>query len=90
MTTNRKIVRKRPVEVQAIQLLEGSFEECVEWLGAACNGHNKPNEYIVIRTLEGLMTARYGDWIMRGVAGEFYPCADRIFQKTYDVVGPAE
>lgn len=41
---------------------------------------------ITIRTLEGDMTARKGDWIICGVAGEFYPCKPDIFEATYDPV----
>lgn len=58
------------------------------------NDHTRPEKgyYIdpatgslVIRTLEGDMLLGLGSWLMRGIAGEFYPCADDIFQKTYTV-----
>jgi len=39
-----------------------------------------------ISTLEGLMTANPGDWIIRGVKGEVYPCKPDIFEATYDTV----
>lgn len=42
------------------------------------------NGNLMIRTLEGDMRANYGDWIIRGVAGEFYPCKPGIFDQTYD------
>lgn len=42
--------------------------------------------YIHIQTLEGVMAARIGDWIIRGVEGEFYPCKPDIFAKTYRAV----
>ena len=41
---------------------------------------------ITIGTLEGNMKAKIGDWIIKGVNGEMYPCKDDIFQKTYEVV----
>lgn len=41
---------------------------------------------IAIDTLEGTMTANVGDWVIRGVAGEFYPCRDDIFATTYERV----
>jgi hypothetical protein len=41
---------------------------------------------ILIPTLEGLMIGREGDWIIRGVKGEFYPCKADIFEATYDPV----
>lgn len=43
-------------------------------------------EHIFIPTLEGTMAADVGDWIIRGVAGEFYPCKSDIFEKTYEEV----
>ena len=42
---------------------------------------------LAIKTLEGVMTADVGDWIIKGVAGEFYPCKPDIFEKTYEKVG---
>lgn len=41
---------------------------------------------LMIRTLEGDMRARYGDWVIRGVQGEFYPCKQDIFYETYEEV----
>lgn len=41
---------------------------------------------IYIETLEGVMTATEGDWIIKGVNGEFYPCKPDIFEKTYEPV----
>ncbi|MBF6085130.1 hypothetical protein IU485_27540 [Nocardia cyriacigeorgica] len=45
---------------------------------------------IVIRTLEGDMKANLGDWVIRGVAGEFYACREDIFLATYEPVEVAE
>lgn len=44
------------------------------------------NEIIKIKTLEGIMTAEKGDWIIKGVKGEIYPCKDDVFKATYDFV----
>lgn len=46
--------------------------------------HLDDQNTITIRTLEGDMTARKGDWIICGVAGEFYPCKPDIFKETYE------
>lgn len=43
----------------------------------------------IVETLEGNMVASAGDWLIRGVAGEVYPCKDEIFQATYDAVKEA-
>ena len=40
-----------------------------------------------IETLEGVMTVNEGDWVIKGVEGEFYPCKDSAFHKSYDPVG---
>lgn len=45
-----------------------------------------PDPYMRIKTLEGVMTASVGDWIIRGVQGEFYPCKPDIFAATYEPV----
>lgn len=42
--------------------------------------------HAMIHTLEGVMRANVGDWIIRGVAGEFYPCKPDIFAATYEPV----
>ena len=42
--------------------------------------------FMLIATLEGIMQAKPGDWIIRGVQGEFYPCKPDIFEATYELV----
>jgi len=42
--------------------------------------------YFTVRTLEGLMTGGPDDWLIRGIEGELYPCARRIFEATYEAV----
>ena len=49
-------------------------------------GHCPSEGTLDIPTLEGTMTARAGDWIIKGVKGEFYPCKPDIFAATYDAV----
>ena len=94
--------RKKPVEIQAIQLTDNSqhvVKKCLEFLGQkvdiSCDmASQRFNEYcnsikengILIRTLEGDMKASIGDFIIKGVNGEFYPCKEGIFLKTYDYV----
>ena len=50
----------------------------------ACEG-DVPPWGVFIYTLEGTMAAVPGDWIIRGVQGEFYPCKPDIFDATYDI-----
>ena len=48
---------------------------------------NMPVEYsLIIKTLEGNIRAKPGDYIIKGVYGEFYPCKEDIFHETYDII----
>ncbi len=51
------------------------------------NGNKISYAYFYIETLEGTMKANLGDWIIKGINGEFYPCKPDIFEKTYEKVG---
>lgn len=50
----------------------------------------KTDRKIYIETLEGTMEARPGDWIIRGVNGELYPCKPDVFEKTYEIIDKGE
>jgi hypothetical protein len=88
--------RKKPVVIEAVQFKtnnesdDKNMNEIVIWI----NQGKKINEkhawhngtYIVIETLEGDHIADVGDWIIKGVKGEFYPCKPDIFEQTYEKV----
>ena len=79
--------RKKPVVIEAMQYTMDSCHAIHEW--AALGDHVTSEACrlgIVIPTLEGDMKAELGDWIIRGVAGEFYPCKPDIFAQTYEPV----
>ncbi|HZS45821.1 MAG TPA: hypothetical protein VFC63_12010 [Blastocatellia bacterium] len=80
--------RKKPVVIEAIQLNETSFQECVDFIGETnlSDGTSQEECYIGIVTLEGEMGARKNDWIIKGIQGEFYTCKPDIFEKTYEAV----
>jgi hypothetical protein len=62
-----------------------------KWIGPsnlARGAYIDPSNQIAIYTLEGVMTASSGDWIIKGVKGEFYPCKNDIFEATYEYVSP--
>lgn len=93
-----KTFRKKPVEVQAIQFT-GKAEQLpdiVKFVGCSDkvtpSMHNSgklgvPSKHtLIIKTLEGNMTAEVGDYIIKGVKGECYPCKPDIFELTYDEV----
>ena len=77
--------RKKPVVIEAIQYLGNNLVEVANFMNDEYDFHPK-NEEIIIRTLEGDMKASIGDWIIKGVNGEFYPCKPEIFEKTYEIV----
>lgn len=75
--------RKKPVVIEARQLGETNVDELALW----CNGvvfGDPSGVAIAIRTLEGVMEAHKGDWIIKGVKDEFYPCKPDIFEATYE------
>jgi hypothetical protein len=78
--------RKKPVVIEAVQFNGKNDLEVSAFVGE--NGYD-PTENgpsWVIRTLEGEMRADPGDWIIKGVQGEFYPCKPDIFEATYEAV----
>ena len=75
--------RKKPVVIEAEQFNEGSLPLPFNNLGVCCLG---PDGWYV-STLEGPLHISDGDWIIRGVKGEFYPCKPDIFAATYEAVG---
>lgn len=79
--------KKKPVTIEAMQI-DGpeTIQPIVEWMNSATTGWQTEPPTIWIDTLEGRMTAEDGDWIIKGVAGEFYPCKDNIFIRTYQEV----
>ena len=86
--------RKKPVTVEAMYHngTEARAYEIIEWIDANFRPHGSAvfdtlDDSIVIKTLEGNMSAGPGWWVIRGVEGEFYPCRGDIFTATYE---PAE
>ena len=80
--------RKLPVVIEAQQFIDENKNQVLSWARSfQFNIHHswdkEGNPTIVIPTLEGDMTASFGDWIIRGANGELYPCNPEIFEKTY-------
>ena len=89
--------RKKPVVIEAVQYFYPDNGNLKSWMGAAfgCeskDSHPSAKGELVVHTLEdgsrGQAThvATEGDWIIKGVQGEFYPCKPDIFAATYEVV----
>lgn len=80
------VYRKKPVVVQAMQLTDDdSIREAMEWADAQVPPPDYRGEGVIaISTLEGVMIGQVGDYIIKGVKGEFYPCKADIFEATYE------
>ena len=95
MAVNR--YKTKPCEIEAVQWTGLNLQEIKEFVGESliyyiCDsawevGKGRPHVIIEIKTLEGVMTASVGDYIIKGLRGEFYPCKPDIFEETYE---PAE
>lgn len=79
--------RKKPVVIQAAKIDSNTVRLVAEWCGGKVIYDAKScADGVRIATLEGNMDGSIGDYIIRGVAGEFYPCKPDIFTKTYEKV----
>lgn len=91
--------RKKPVVIDAVQLTWANWSEVCEFAGVGVLSDGRPEGTykdldgdalpdggpgLLIPTLEGLHLAKPGDWIIRGVKGELYPCKPDIFEATYE------
>lgn len=86
--------RKKPVVVEAIQWDGLNLQEIKDFVGESLEcylndtawqvGQGAPIIHMQIKTLEGNHTTTVGDFIIKGVNGEFYPCKPDIFEKTYE------
>ena len=83
-----KRYRKRPLVVEAVQFID-NVKEIEDFVGKELdgnmNGTGKVQE-LIIKTLEGEMICEVGDYIIKGIKGEFYPCKADIFEASYDEV----
>lgn len=88
--------RKRPTQIEAFRWFApaGEQEETPDWLIAAMNSgevcvrfpHDDERRCMDIITDRGTVTAKPGDWVIRGVEGELYPCTHSVFIATYDPI----
>lgn len=90
-----KKYRKKPVVIEAIELMESgqNIQEVYDFCGLDVGnfpergiGIDPDDGHFKITTLEGVMKANLGDYIIKGVKGEFYPCKPDIFEETYEEV----
>lgn len=81
-----KNYRKKPVVIEAVQWDGNKVSELTDWISQALEDNTlfRMGNDVIISTLEGKMTASPGDYIIKGVNGELYPCKPDIFEKTYE------
>lgn len=88
--------RKKPVAIKAWQLTAENAEDVAAWCGgktwrdSMLFPEDERQTHVLISTLEGTMQADPGDFVIRGVEGEFYPCKPSVFAATYDPVNGAQ
>lgn len=76
--------KKKPVIIEAIQFGAMNVDVIEAFVGGDIGKDSQGNT--VIATLEGAMKVSLGDWVIKGVKGEFYPCKPDIFEMTYEAV----
>ena len=87
-----KKYRKKPVVIEAVQWTGENSKEIGTFTGSKgyivrSSYKECDNTVLLINTLEGDMRASIGDYIIKGIQGEFYPCKEDIFKETYEEVG---
>ncbi|WP_048800710.1 hypothetical protein [Streptococcus constellatus] len=78
--------RKKPVVIEAVKWTGNNVKDLADFMGESQINYEIETRKMFIRTLEGIMEASVGDYIIKGVQGEFYPCKPDIFAETYEEV----
>ncbi len=85
---SKKRYRKKPVVIEAVQWTGDNVDELFKLEDFKLN-YTLVNGILGVYSLEGVMWASVGDYIIKGVRGEFYPCKPDIFKETYEEVTDA-
>ena len=85
--------RKKPVVVEAVQLSHENLEACIDQMradGYEVKTYSKPPMRAIsglqMKTENGIISVSFGEYLMKGIQGEYYPCPADVFDKTYDRV----
>lgn len=88
-----KLYQKRPVVIRAMQYHGGNRSEVIDFMdnatdlqGTLMTDINGDGDDLFIETLEGVFHVSPGDYVIRGVMGEYYPCREDIFKATYELL----
>ena len=86
--------RKKPVVIEAMQWTGDNIQDIMDFMRPEKPRYmaefSNADEILGIQTLEGEVVAQIGDWVIRGVQGEYYPCKPDIFEATYDPCDESE
>lgn len=82
--------RKKPVVIDAEQLKAGMQGDLLAEAISIGKARSCEDDTVLAQTLEGVMSGRPGDWLIKGVKGEFYFCKPDIFAATYEPVEPSK
>lgn len=91
MVIKMKVIkaRKKPIVIEAIQFFNGNgkntINDCMGFIGGHAY-YNEDEDELIIQMLEGTMVVSDGDYVIKGVNGEYYPCKPDIFEKTYNIL----
>lgn len=77
--------RKKPIPIEACQYTGDNFIELQNWSGGTV-AMDDYSDNAFVATLEGPMRFDEGDYVIKGVRGEFYPCQKDIFEETYEII----
>lgn len=78
--------RKKPIEVEAFRVGYEPWKKLSKWCNGGIIRDGHAYHSIIISTPEDRIRADKGDWIIKGIKGEFYPCKPDIFEATYELV----
>jgi len=87
--------RKKPIIIEAVKYTGHNGWYIIDWakdniienpISIEKYGTEPKDRYLSINTLEGTMIANVGDYIIRGIKDELYPCKPDIFEATYDII----
>lgn len=77
--------KSKPKEIEAIQWTGENLSELIAFVPEEFRD-NRIHQPLGIKTLEGIMTISIGDFVIKGIKGEFYPCKPEIFEMSYEEI----
>lgn len=81
-----KKIRTKVIHKEAMQYVCNNWVDVMKFAGPDNSKWNYIGNFLEIKTLNGFVRPSEGDWIVKGLGGEFYPCDKKVFAETYDIV----